>query len=101
MDAITTHAALLRALTPGTVLTMRAHDWYPNSWMLGVPRVVTIQQTKRIALQTTRPDGEVVDSWMTIPKATDVRIDGPNMFSVRLSPDDEWMAYHIDKHGEA
>lgn len=95
MHEITTRAALLRALTPGTVLTMTAHDWYPNSWMIGVPRVVTIQQTERIALQTTRPDGETVESWMGIPKASDVRIDGPNTFSVRLSPEDEWMAYRI------
>lgn len=93
---ITTHAALLRAMTPGTVLTMTAHDWYPNSWMIGVPRPITIQQTKKVALRTVRPDGEVVDSWMAMPKASDVRFDGDNTFSVRLSDDDEWMTYRIE-----
>lgn len=96
MPAITTRADLFRTLTPGTTLTMTAHDWYPDSWMIGVPRVVTVKQTKRIALQTTRPDGETVDSWMTIPSASDVRIDAPDTFSVRLSPEDEWMTYRID-----
>lgn len=95
MTTLATRADLFRTLTPGTILTMTAHDWYPNTWMIGVPRVVTIQQTKRIALQTTRPDGETVDSWMTIPKASDVRIDAPDTFSVRLSPEDEWMTYRI------
>lgn len=95
MTAITTRADLFRALTPGTVVTMTAHDWYPNAWMIGVPRVVTIQQTEAIALETTRPDGETVESWMRIPKASNVRIDGPDTFSVRLSPDDEWMTYRI------
>lgn len=101
MQPVTNRADLFRALTPGAVLTMTAHDWYPNSWMIGVPRVVTIQQTARIALQTTRTDGETVESWMSIPKASDVRIDGPDTFSVRLSPDDEWMTYRIDKRGAA
>lgn len=95
MTTLATRADLFRTLTPGTILTMTAHDWYPNTWMIGVPRVVTIQQTKRIALQTTRPDGETVDSWMTIPKASDVRINGDATFSVRLSPEDEWMTYRI------
>lgn len=96
MTTLATRADLFRTLTPGTVLTMTAHDWYPDTWMIGVPRVVTIQQTKRIALQTTRPDGETVDSWMTIPKASDVRFNGDATFSVRLSPEDEWMTYRID-----
>ena len=95
MTTLATRADLFRTLTPGTVLTMTAHDWYPNTWMIGVPRVVTIQQTKRIALQTTRPDGETVDSWMTIPKASDVRINGDATLSGRLSPDDEGMTYRI------
>ena len=87
---------LFRALKPGTVLTMVSNDWYPDSWMLGVPRVVTIQQTGRVGLKMTRPDGDTVDSWLTIPRAAYVRIDGPDTFSVRLSPDkDEWETYRV------
>lgn len=97
MNQIATRADIIRALTPGTVVTMTAHDWYPDGWLIGVPRIVTVVQSKRVALRTTSPDGDTVDSWMSIPDASSVRVDGPETFSVRLSPNDEWMTYRIGK----
>jgi len=94
-----TRAECLRLLQPGTIVTMTGHDWYPNGYPVGVPRVVIRRRTRDVQLQGTRPDGTVSESWMTIATAQDFRDNGDSTFSVRLDPDGSaWMTYRLEVH---
>ncbi len=93
-----TIADLRRRLTPGTVLTMTAHDWYPNGALIGQARTIVKVNTVGIGLDTVKPDGSRTVSHMEWPTRAGLRFDDtdPDTFAVMLDDDGTaWMHYRI------
>lgn len=67
-------AALKRRIKVGTVVATEHDHVYADTFP--AQRTVTRVQSNGIAFGHTRPDGEVVDSWIYWPRAAEVQVDG-------------------------
>lgn len=68
-----TVADMKRAIRPGVKVTTLAA---PYAWMVGTTREVVRVQTAQFTLDTIRPTGERVESWVNFPKASAATFDG-------------------------
>ena len=98
-----TFADLKRRLVKGTKLTMVRHDWYPNGKFMNVERTVIKAQGNAIAMAVDVEDEN--GSWLYWPKASEVKITGPDTFLIELTTQREagvkakYMGYVIAEAG--
>lgn len=92
LASIETVAALKRALTIGTIVTMVGHDWYPSGKLIGLARKVASVDSVKVGFA--REHGSV--SYMWWPRAAHYKATGADTFSVALDDSGkEWMHYRI------
>lgn len=88
-----TLADLKRRLVVGTVLELTHHRVPKAQAMVGVKRSIVQTTAKEIALEPSAATGGQ-PSWLTIPKAADLRIDGDAAFTI-LMAGERVMSYSI------
>jgi len=75
----------------GTVITMTHHSWFPKGDLIGVSRPITHRQGNAIAFTPIEGHGK---SWLYWPKASEMRVTGPDTFDVMLGETwDRFMSY--------
>jgi len=104
-----TLADVKRRLTVGTVLVMTWHRFadgiivhgnlgashLPGKVGIGVRRKIVKAQSSQVAFHREyKPDGH--ESWFTFPKASELRIDGPDSFTV-LEDGEPLMSYTFEE----
>lgn len=87
-------ADMKRQLTPGTVIKMVRHDWYPSGPLIGQEREIVSTNSVGIKIKTER-DGETVESGMDWPRGKYITFT-ENGWTVKLDPgSDKLMEYVV------
>lgn len=89
-----TVADLKRRLTPGVVLELTAHAVPRAQPLVGLKRAIAAVRGKEIAFEPV-PQTNDQQSWLTLPKADDIRIDGADAFTILAADHTQLMSYRF------